>query len=318
MCLLHGTTRPLILAAGRVYDSMRAQAYRKDADTDYAIRIGRVAGLRIMRRLQASVVNAYRNQRTFGRAIDEAYDELAEVSTKAMLWAFLRGRQRATKEAIENVGPIEAKAVTLARTPALDQAIRFLIKRQTISDRELDVLERKADAHLVRIMAGEKLAVQRKLMDTIRVITEKGQHVREGIKTLKKSFDALGLTQQKPHELEAIFRTQTQLAYSAGQEAVFDQPEIDEILWGFTYATVGDNRVRPEHAALDGVTLPKDHSFWRENTPPNGWNCRCQKIALYEPRALVYPPDSIEFDGQTFRPGADEGFRFNPGDLLAA
>lgn len=41
------------------------------------------------------------------------------------------------------------------------------------------------------------------------------------------------------------------------------------------YDAVGDERTRPAHAALDGVTLPVDDPFWDEFYPPNGWGCRC-------------------------------------------
>ena len=39
------------------------------------------------------------------------------------------------------------------------------------------------------------------------------------------------------------------------------------------YRTQRDDKVRPEHAALDRVTLPMSDSFWEEFYPPNGWNC---------------------------------------------
>ena len=41
------------------------------------------------------------------------------------------------------------------------------------------------------------------------------------------------------------------------------------------YRTVGDSRVRPEHAALNGVVKPIDDPFWKTYYPPNGWRCRC-------------------------------------------
>lgn len=41
------------------------------------------------------------------------------------------------------------------------------------------------------------------------------------------------------------------------------------------YDAVNDDRTRPEHAAMDGITLPMDHPFWRTHFPPNGWYCRC-------------------------------------------
>ena len=36
------------------------------------------------------------------------------------------------------------------------------------------------------------------------------------------------------------------------------------------YRTAGDDKVRPEHAELNGVTLPQSDSFWDTYYPPNG------------------------------------------------
>lgn len=44
------------------------------------------------------------------------------------------------------------------------------------------------------------------------------------------------------------------------------------------YNTVGDERVRADHAILDGKTYPKDHGFWDKYYPPLNWNCRCTAI----------------------------------------
>ena len=46
------------------------------------------------------------------------------------------------------------------------------------------------------------------------------------------------------------------------------------------YRTTGDDRVRPEHAALNGVTLPPSDPFWNVYYPPNGWNCRCTVVQV--------------------------------------
>lgn len=42
------------------------------------------------------------------------------------------------------------------------------------------------------------------------------------------------------------------------------------------YETEGDDRVRPAHQLMDGITLPITDPFWREFYPPNGWRCRCR------------------------------------------
>ena len=41
------------------------------------------------------------------------------------------------------------------------------------------------------------------------------------------------------------------------------------------YVTAGDDRVREEHRALDGVILPFNDQRWDRIFPPNGWKCRC-------------------------------------------
>ena len=51
-----------------------------------------------------------------------------------------------------------------------------------------------------------------------------------------------------------------------------------------------DDRTRPKHAALNGVTLPADHEFWNTHFCPDDWNCRCIITATldipdsYDPR----------------------------------
>lgn len=79
-----------------------------------------------------------------------------------------------------------------------------------------------------------------------------------------------------PARLETIYRTNIHAAYAAGHWQEFEDNK--DILPYLRYTTVHDDRVRPEHAALDGITLPVDHEFWNTHAPPNGFNCRCQLI----------------------------------------
>ena len=60
---------------------------------------------------------------------------------------------------------------------------------------------------------------------------------------------------------------------SAAMAAKWEQFQEDGDRYYLQYRTAGDDRVRAEHAALEGVTLPIDDPFWEEYYPPNGWNC---------------------------------------------
>jgi SPP1 gp7 family putative phage head morphogenesis protein len=51
-----------------------------------------------------------------------------------------------------------------------------------------------------------------------------------------------------------------------------------ELLPMLTYSTVGDGRVRPEHAMLNNISRPVNDRFWDSYFPPNGWNCRCTTL----------------------------------------
>ena len=86
------------------------------------------------------------------------------------------------------------------------------------------------------------------------------------------------------------------------------------------YRTAKDERVREEHAILDGITLPFDDKFWDEFFPPNGWNCRCEAIQVSKKRYEPSNPSEALARGRaaTYKPNADGVnkaaiFRFNPG-----
>lgn len=57
------------------------------------------------------------------------------------------------------------------------------------------------------------------------------------------------------------------------------------------YRTVNDDKVRPEHAELDGITLPPGDPFWEEYFPPNGWNCRCDVVQVRKSKYPTTPAD---------------------------
>jgi SPP1 gp7 family putative phage head morphogenesis protein len=139
-------------------------------------------------------------------------------------------------------------------------------------------------------------------------ISAKQQTTQGATRDMNRALDAMGLSLNNPSMAETLVRTHAQMAFGAAQWQL-NQDDPHDTIWGYLYATVGDDRVRPEHAELDGITLPKDDPIWRRIWTPNGWNCRCQIIELTEPQEIVKAPRGA---------GPDPGFDFNPGKLLAA
>jgi len=101
---------------------------------------------------------------------------------------------------------------------------------------------------------------------------------------------------------------------SAAMAAKWEQFQQDGERYNLQYRTAGDDKVRPEHAALDRVTLPIDDPFWRDYYPPNGWNCRCTVVQVRKSKYPVTPHDEAMQRGEEAT-GADPRniFHFNPG-----
>lgn len=80
------------------------------------------------------------------------------------------------------------------------------------------------------------------------------------------------------------------------------------------YRTANDGKVRPEHAAMHGITLPPSDSFWEEFYPPNGWNCRCTVIQVRKSKYPATDHEEAMALGELATGRDSKGiFRFNPG-----
>lgn len=80
------------------------------------------------------------------------------------------------------------------------------------------------------------------------------------------------------------------------------------------YRTANDGKVRPEHAAMHGITLPPSDSFWEEFYPPNGWNCRCTVIQVRKSKHPTTDHEEAMALGELATGRDSKGiFRFNPG-----
>lgn len=101
---------------------------------------------------------------------------------------------------------------------------------------------------------------------------------------------------------------------SAEMAAKWDDYADDGDRYNLQYRTAGDGKVRPEHAALNGVTLPQSDPFWETYYPPNGWNCRCSVVQVRKSKYATTPRDEAMARGEEALRSDTKGiFRFNPG-----
>lgn len=85
--------------------------------------------------------------------------------------------------------------------------------------------------------------------------------------------------------LQNLLRT----AYNAGR---YTQQMADDSRGFLLYRSMRDSRVRPSHAKLDGVLLPKGDPFWTTHYPPNDHRCRCRVDSLTAKQAAALAKSS--------------------------
>lgn len=101
---------------------------------------------------------------------------------------------------------------------------------------------------------------------------------------------------------------------SAEMAARWEDFGEDEDDYYLQYRTAGDDNVRPEHAALNGVTLPMSDKFWKTYYPPNGWNCRCTVVQVLKEKHKATDPEEAMARGVEALAKDKKGmFNFNSG-----
>ena len=106
---------------------------------------------------------------------------------------------------------------------------------------------------------------------------------------------------------EHTLRIQGFQAYAVARHQ--QQMETADIFPYWKYVTVGDNRVRPGHAALDGKVLKASDPWWKTHYPPWDWGCRCIVESLDEEDAEEI---GISKSGDMPRPERSESYSFDP------
>ena len=285
------------------------EALKHDKERHHIERVGVSFVTSMGTMMRTGILKSYVQRLPFHEAIDKAVIKFTPIYQNVMLLAYLQGRYRSLLTSASKLAERER-----ALSTTFDKAILFLQRRMDLSTEDMAALKVRYGENAVNITRNLGANIEGKVNQTMGNIVASGAHVQEGVGKLKKTFDAAGITPKNPFLLETLMRTNVQMAYSAGRWEVNQDPAIQEILWGYEYVTVGDDRVRDNHAALDGTKLPKNDPQWAELWPPNGFNCRCTTLEIFNEEAVVQPT-SKTIDGKEVSAIPDKGWNFNPGQI---
>ena len=133
-----------------------------------------------------------------------------------------------------------------------------------------------------------------RIRDELAETARQGETVDDFRKAVNRITSEAGVADLHAFTLDTAFQTAMQKAYSAGRLEQMREPHMVEALPFWQYWTVGDLRVRPEHAVLDGFLARAIDPVWRKIYPPSGFNCRCSVVPIPADEALKIDPQCEE------------------------
>lgn len=203
-----------------------------------------------------------------------------------------------------------------------DAALDFWQWRAKLTDEEAKALGEGARCRAFYVSGLARHDLVMLVSDGMEEALKNGETL-EGFK--KRIAEAIKTQGWHDYRVENIFRTNMQTAYAAGRYKKMQAVKKSRPYW--QYMAIMDRRVRPSHAILNGMVYPADHEFWKTNYPPNGFRCRCGVRSLSArqvkrmglevqeemPGPGVWTDPKTEYEYFVHFPGADKGFRNNPG-----
>ncbi len=215
---------------------------------------------------------------------------------EALFTALKAARDLGALEAIREVQDLQlADGPALDYTMTPDQALAWLLGKVPLT---FDQVEGLKDAELRArafwVAGVDQLGLLTDLQQSMADALAAGTPFDDWKAAWLARLSGLGVTEER---LRLAFDTQIHAAYMGGRMTSL---QSNDLVQNLTYVTAGDERVRPAHRILDGVTRPKTDPFWSTHTPPLGFRCRCRIRAAeagrpvtqsHDPR-LQTPPES--------------------------
>jgi SPP1 gp7 family putative phage head morphogenesis protein len=158
------------------------------------------------------------------------------------------------------------------RPPIFQEALEDVITRtpELAADME-EVGRRYTQSHAFAVTRSSDIKTTQKAQQIIASAIREGKTVPDATKELQ----ALTIDWSRGYA-ETVYRTNLNTATNNGRIAQAKKPWVRLVAPGMVFDTAGDDRVRPNHKACDGMVAPHDHPYIQTYRPPLGFNCRCQ------------------------------------------
>ena len=181
------------------------------------------------------------------------------------------------------------------------QARAFLLRKKVMTREAFDALLAEERALAFTVTGVNRLDVLQHILDAVTDAVAEGTTLAEFAGDLDGVLSTAGLDPLEPWRGETIFRTGVQSAYGRGRWEQMTDPDIAGEIFGWRYLTVGDDRVRGEHAALEShvfATGEGDAFF-----PPWDFQCRCSSEVVLNDEAAA---EGLAVGGRAVPPESQE------------
>jgi len=235
-----------------------------------------------------SVSNAVASAFTpgIGPVPDIALGSLTGELSRALLAGDILGRYQVIKDAADRL-----PATRLSRYAGAPMhfavgdvdvaaAIAFLKNKKALSDEEYSALEETYQRRAFAVAGVESAGLNERIKEILVDAVEKGGTKDDFAAAVKSAFEAEGLSPLSRAHSDIVFRQNVMSAYAAGRWEALQSAPVKDVIPAYMYVTIGDDKVRPAHAAMHGRIFAADDPIWLVWWPPNGFRCRCWVVGV--------------------------------------
>ena len=174
------------------------------------------------------------------------------------------------------------------RFPRIEQSAESLMRRDILTREEFDAASEAARNKAFTVGRDLETGTIEDIRDGLAEDLSRGTSQRTFRDNIAQRLDGSPIGDA---HLETVYRTNVQAAFRDGREALVSNPVVSAVFPFQRYDAINDDRVRPDHLALETLGLNgtgvywRDDPFWDSFTPPVHFNCRCSIALVTEEQA---------------------------------